>query len=150
MAALYPYVEAVLDHEYGRRDGTRRWEHESIGYSFRRYRESWVLHIVPGWVFTHNGPEDMLRGPGVGKLATKRAARDYNQQVSNHLYFWLWVIARGQDLASIDPHVGAISVEGRLLSYDALDAPTPLGPPGADRSRNDHHEPAEMEERQAA
>lgn len=133
-----------------RRDGTRRWEHESIGYSFRRYDQSWVLHIVPGWVFTHDGQENMLRGPGVGKLATKRAARDYNQQVSNHLYFWLWVIARGQDVAVIDPHAGAVSVEGRLLSYEALDAPTPLGPPGAERIRDDDQDPPEIEERRAA
>lgn len=124
-----------------RRDGTRRWEHESIGYSFRRYGTHWVLHIVPGWVFTHDGDGDMLRGPGVGKLATKRAARDYNQQVSNHLYFWLWVIARGQDVASIDPHVGAVSVEGHLLSYDSLGAPSPLGPPGEARAADDDEQP---------
>lgn len=132
-----------------RRDGTRRWEHESIGYSFRRYGESWVLHIVPGWVFTHDGIEDMLRGPGVGKLSTRRAARDYNPQVSHHLYFWLWVLARGQQVASIDPHTDAVSVEGRLLSYDAIDAPVPIGPPGLERVEASHDEP-DIDEREAA
>jgi hypothetical protein len=134
-----------------RRDGTRRWEHESIGYSFRRYEESWVLHIVPGWVFTHDGLEAMMRGPGVGRLATRRAARDYNPQVAHHLYFWLWVLARGQTAAPIDPHTGAVSIEGRLLAYDAVDAPAPMGPPGAERVDDAPAEDADADdERKAA
>jgi NAD-dependent SIR2 family protein deacetylase len=133
-----------------RRNGTRRWEHESIGYSFRRYLDSWVLHIVPGWVFTHNGVDDILRGPKVAKLATRRAARDYNPQVANHLHFWLWVLTRGQEVASVDPLVGAVSLEGRLLSYDAIDAPVPLGPPTLETVVDEDAEVAEVAEQEAA
>lgn len=130
--------------------GTRRWEHESIGYSFRRYLDSWILHIVPGWVFTHDGVEDIMRGPKVARLATRRAARDYNPQVANHLHFWLWILTRGQEVASIDPLVGAVSLEGRVLSYDAIDAPVPLGPPTLEPVVDEDAQPAEVAEREAA
>lgn len=133
-----------------RRDGTRRWEHESIGYSFKRYADSWVLHIVPGWVFTLDGVEDIMRGPKVARLATRRAARDYNPQVANHLHFWLWVLTRGQEVASIDPLVGAVSLEGRVLSYDAIDAPVPMGPPTLEPVVDQDARPAEVAEREAA
>ena len=134
----------------GRGGRTRRWEHESIGYSFRRYLDSWVLHIVPGWVFTDDGVEKIMRGPKVGKLATRRAARDYNPQVANHLHFWLWVLTRGQEVASIDPLVGAVNLEGRVLSYDAIDAPVPLGPPTIEPVVDRPVEPAEVAEQEAA
>jgi hypothetical protein len=133
-----------------RRDGTRRWEHESIGYSFRRYLDSWILHIVPGWVFTHDGAEENMRGPQVARLATRRAARDYNPQVANHLYFWLWVLTRGQEVASIDPLVSAVSLEGRVLSYDAIDAPAPMGPPTLEPVVDEDAEAAEVAGEEAA
>jgi NAD-dependent SIR2 family protein deacetylase len=136
------------------RDGgqPRRWEHESIGWSFRRYDGGWVLHIVPGWVFTHDGGEDMMRGPGVGKLAVRRAARDYNAQVSHHLHFWLWVLTRGQELASIDPYSDAVSLEGHLLSYEVPGAPAPQGPPTIDAAEEeaDAEDDVADEELQAA
>ncbi|MGV1047051.1 MAG: SIR2 family protein [Solirubrobacterales bacterium] len=113
-----------------REDGrARRWEHESLSWSFRRYGDSWVVHVVPGWVFTDDGRWAMMRGPKVSKFAVRRAARDYNAQVSHHLHFWLWVLTRGQDLAPIDPLAEAVSIEGRLLSYDVIGAPVPTGPP---------------------
>jgi hypothetical protein len=109
-----------------RRDGTRRWEHESVGFSFRRYSGDWALHLVPGWTFTHDGRDHFMRGPRVASLATRRAARDYNPQVSNHLYFWLWVLTRGQQRASIDPFNDAVTVAGRFMTLDTVDVPAAL------------------------
>ncbi len=135
-----------------REDGrARRWEHESVSWSLRRYGDSWVLHVVPGWVFTNDGEWNMMRGPKVGKFAVRRAARDYNAQVSHHLHFWLWVLTRGQDLASIDPLAEAVSLEGRLLSYDVIGAPVPTGPPTIMREAEEIDEIDEIdEERRAA
>jgi Putative ATP-dependent DNA helicase recG C-terminal/SIR2-like domain len=106
-----------------RRDGQRRWEHESVAFSFRRYGQDWALHLVPGWTFTHDGVDHFMRGPRVAALATRRAARDYNPQVSNHLYFWLWAVTRGQDSASIDPFGDAVNVGGRFITLETTDMP---------------------------
>lgn len=135
-----------------REDGrARRWEHESVSWSFRRYGDSWVLHVVPGWVFTDDGDWKMMRGPKVAKFAVRRAARDYNAQVAHHLHFWLWVLTRGQDLAPMDPFAEAISIEGRLASYDVIGAPVPTGPPTSMREDDDAGPAEEIdEERQAA
>jgi hypothetical protein len=113
-----------------RRDGTRRWEHESVGFSFRRYGEDWALHLVPGWTFTHDGREQFMRGPRVASLSTRRASRDYNPQVANHLYFWLWVLTQGQEQASIDPLAGAVTLGGRLLTVASAEVPAAI--PGFD------------------
>lgn len=75
----------------------RYWEHEAIRFGFDRYGEIWVLHLVPGYVFTVNGSTKLIEGTRVGSLATRRAARDYNPQVHNDLIFWLWVLSQGTD-----------------------------------------------------
>lgn len=75
----------------------RYWEHEAIRFGFERFGNAWVLHLVPGYVFTVNGSFKLVEGPRVGPLATRRAAHDYNQQVHNDLIFWLWVLAQGTD-----------------------------------------------------
>jgi len=128
----------------------RRWEHESIGWSFRCHGGNWVVHIVPGWVFTHDGAQAMMKGPGVSRLAVRRAARDYNAQVANHLHFWLWVLTRGLEVTPIDPYSGAVGLDGHLLSYDAVGAPVPLGPPTITPVEPDIAKDIDGEKREAA
>ena len=117
-----------------KRDRTRqtRWVHEACRFSFRRHGDDWVLHLVPAWVFTHDGYQHLLRGPGVGRLATRRSAREYNSQVANHLYFWLWALAGEDAEVSIDRHAAAVSLSARLLAVEAPNAPTPLSSLGLD------------------
>lgn len=103
-----------------------RWEHESLRFSFRRYGNEWMLHLVPGWVFTHDGRDDLMRGPKVARLATRRSARDFNPQVANDLYFWVWVLAEGRESTALDPR-GSVLIASRLEFVDVLDAPTPVG-----------------------
>jgi Putative ATP-dependent DNA helicase recG C-terminal/SIR2-like domain len=79
----------------------RYWEHEAVRFSFSRFGDTWALHLVPGYVFTVNGFKP-IEGPKVGSLATRRAARDYNQQVHNDLIFWLWVLAQGSGHCLLD------------------------------------------------
>ena len=80
----------------------RYWEHEAIRFGFDRYGDAWVLHLVPGYVFTVNGSTKLIEGTRVGSLATRRAARDYNQQVHNDLIFWQWVLSQGTDHFLLD------------------------------------------------
>lgn len=103
-----------------------RWEHESLRFSFRRYGNRWALHLVPGWVFTHDGRKQLMRGRKVARIATRRSARDFNPQVANDLYFWLWVLTGGDELAALDPD-RAIVLESSLHATEVFDAPTPVG-----------------------
>ena len=108
----------------------RYWEHEAVRVRFRRYGDAWVLHLVPTMVFTTDGERDLLRGPRVGPLATRRLARDYNPQVHNDIYFWRWVLVNGDE--ALDLGEGAVRVGSRFLTRDVVDAPPATGGLGAD------------------
>jgi hypothetical protein len=80
----------------------RYWEHEAVRFAFEQFGDTWALSLLPGYVFTVDGRHQLVAGPKVGPLATRRAARDYNPQVHNDLVFWLWVLARGAETLSLD------------------------------------------------
>jgi hypothetical protein len=108
---------------------TRYWEHEAVGYRFRRFGEEWGLMLVPGWLFTHDGKRKLLKGPRVGPLTTRRAARDYNPQVANDLIFWLATLTEGQPTRILDDDTGAIELGQKLVAVEVANAPAA---PGAD------------------
>jgi hypothetical protein len=93
-----------------------------------------------------------MRGPKVASLATRRAARDYNPQVSNHLHFWLWVLTRGQERASIDPFDDAVTVAGRFITLDSVNVPAALAGFEADTGDSDDvaEEIADLDDTEAA
>jgi hypothetical protein len=103
----------------------RFWEHEAIRFRFRRYGDTWLLHVVPTIVFTKDGESELLKGPKVGPLATKRMARDYNPQVQNDLYFWRWVLGEGEQENALDS--GSVRLRAELLDRSVVDAPHALG-----------------------
>ena len=103
----------------------RYWEHEAIRFRFRRYEGDWLLHIVPTIVFTKDGDADLLKGPKVGPLATRRMARDYNPQVQNDLYFWRWVLSEGEGENALD--AGAVWLRADLPNVAVVDAPHAVG-----------------------
>jgi NAD-dependent SIR2 family protein deacetylase len=98
----------------------RYWEHEAIRFSFRRLGLDWILHLVPTIVFTKDGNTDLLKGPKVGPLVTRRMARDFNQQVQNDLYFWRWVFARGERAADLGE---GVRLQAEFVACDIVDAP---------------------------
>jgi hypothetical protein len=108
----------------------RYWEHEAVRVRFRRYGDAWVLHLVPTIVFTTDGEGDLLGGPRVGPLATRRLARDFNAQVQNDIYFWRWVLV--SDREALELGAGAIRIGSRFLTRDVVDAPPATGGLGAD------------------
>jgi hypothetical protein len=71
------------------------WEHEALGYQFRRFGMTWSLILEPGYVFTFDGKRGLLAPEKINKLSTKRASRDYNSAVLNDLSFWAWLLAGG-------------------------------------------------------
>ena len=95
------------------------WEHEAIWFGFERFASTWALRILPGYVFTVDGAERLLEGRRVGALATRKAARDFNQQVLNDLVFWTWVFGGGRDSFEIETGAQAgISVLTALSSCE--------------------------------
>jgi len=92
------------------------WEHEAIWFGFERFKRTWALRILPGYVFTMDGREELMDHLRVGALATRKAARDFNQQVLNDLVFWSWVLASGRDSFDIATGGTPISVLAGLAS----------------------------------
>lgn len=91
-------TRTVVKARGSRKDGTPSyWEHTSIGYRFEKLADTWVLILVPGYVFTFNGRRGLLQSDRVNRLSTRRAARDYNSNVHHNLVFWLWVLSGGRD-----------------------------------------------------
>lgn len=74
----------------------RYWEHQSFSFMFERFAGTWALQILPGYVFTRDGYKDFVSGDRVNALSTKRASRDYNYKVHTDLFFWVWVMAGGE------------------------------------------------------
>lgn len=101
----------------------RHWVHEAVRASFRKYGDTWVLHLVPTIVFTTDGYGNLLRGPKVSPMATRALARDFNPQVHNDLYFWRWVLCGEEPEAA----VGAMTIRASFPGWDALDAPQAIG-----------------------
>lgn len=103
---------------------TRYWEHHAMRFQYRRFGRQWGLLVVPGWVFTTDGFRDILRGPRVGPLSTRRSARDYNPNVANHLNFWAWTLCQGLDEVTLPG--GAVKIERGFLSRQLAGSP-PVG-----------------------
>lgn len=108
-------------------DRIRYWEHEALGFRFRRFGTDWGLLLVPGWLFTRDGDREFLRGPRVTRLATRRSARDFNPQVTNDLIFWVRTLIGDADEVLVDDDTGAVAISGKPLSVEFLPAPPAPG-----------------------
>ena len=102
-------------------ENIRFWEHQAMRFQFRRFGADWGLLLVPGWVFTTDGCRDILRGPRVGPLSTRRAARDYNPNVLSHLHFWAWTLCQGASEVTLPG--GAVQLNGGFLSRQVAGSP---------------------------
>lgn len=77
------------------KERVRYWEHKAFYYSVKRLGNQWGLLIEPSYVFTLNGERVLLASERVGRLATKKASRDYNISVLNDIIFWAYRLANG-------------------------------------------------------
>jgi len=71
------------------------WEHDAIRFSLGAFGPAIALTVVPTYVFTIDGQDALVHPDRMGRLVTRATARDYNQQVHNHLVFWAWVLSEG-------------------------------------------------------
>lgn len=94
------------------------WVHEAIWFGVERFGPQYVLRVLPGYVFTTDGREELLNHKRVGALATRKAAKDFSLQVYNHLVFWAWVLSNGQDQFLIPTGAQPISVKASFASCD--------------------------------
>lgn len=101
------------------------WEHEALGYQFRKFGADWVLLLEPGYVFTFDGKKGLLAPEKINKLSTKRASRDYNSAVLNDLSFWTWLLGGGAT-SSFN-----LNVSGEHLPFALEAEDTSILPPGA-------------------
>lgn len=109
-------TKPVISKKTGR---TVYWEHEALWFGFEYFGGTWALRILPGYVFTIDGEENLLHHTRVGALATRKAARDYNLQVHNDLVFWAWVLAGGQDSFSVSTGADApVLIRGTVSSCE--------------------------------
>ena len=93
---------------------------EVAGISFECLADTWVLQILPGYVFTTDGRYDPLNSQRVTALATRRASRDYNSHVHNDLVFWTWVISGGEaGMYTLDSHDGFAYANQQAEGKDA-------------------------------
>jgi len=104
----------------------RYWQHMAVRFSVRRFGSQWGLLLVPGWVFTMDGLRWFLRGPRVGPLSTRLTAHEYNQTVTNHLYFWLAMLV-GDDSTIRLPYSG-LELSRDLVSRQITGAPSITSP----------------------
>jgi hypothetical protein len=65
----------------------RFWVHHAVTLDIRSFGGRWYLKIEPGYIFTHDGI-NFIASDKIGRLNTKRKAREWNNAVLNHLIFW--------------------------------------------------------------
>jgi len=117
----------------------RFWQHDAVRFRFRRYDDSWLLHLIPTVVFTVDGRHELFKGGRMGAWATRALARDYNPQVQADLYFWRWVLCGEEIKTALD---GEVCLRSSFPARDLIDAPAADG-----WSPDEVHEPADVFER---
>jgi hypothetical protein len=103
------------------------WEHHAVRWRFRRFGPDWYLLLLPGWVFTKNGQEQLLGGERITSLSTRRAAKDYNTQVSSHLFFWAAILVGEEPAQTLVDGSGVVALERSPLTTHVAGAPPARG-----------------------
>jgi hypothetical protein len=74
-----------------------------------------------------DGQEQLLGGERITSLSTRRAARDYNTQVSSHLFFWAAVLVGEEPAQALADGSGVVALERNPLSIHVAGAPPARG-----------------------
>lgn len=124
------------------------FEHSALSWQFRRFDDEWYLFLLPGWAFTKDGQEEQLAPRRVTSLSTRRAARDYNANVSAHLFFWAYVLTDGEDEMVLRDGGASVAISGRPLSAHIAGMPaTPgSGEPSKEEFDDDDVETEDLED----
>jgi len=126
--------------------GVIYFEHSALSWQFRRLGDEWYLFLLPGWAFTRDGSEDHLPPRRVTSLSTRRAARDYNANVSAHLFFWAHVLTQGHAEAVLQDGGSGVAISAQPLTAHMAGMPATPGtgePP--DDVYCDHDDPGNFD-----
>lgn len=103
------------------------WEHHAVRWRFRRFGPDWYLLLLPGWVFTKDGLDQLLGGERITSLSTRRAAKEYNTQVSSHVFFWAAVLVGEESAQTLADGSGVVALERSPLTTHVVGAPPARG-----------------------
>jgi hypothetical protein len=103
------------------------WEHHAVRWRFRRFGPDWYLLLLPGWVFTKDGEDQLLGGERITSLSTRRAAKEYNTQVSSHVFFWAAVLVGEESAQTLADGSGVVALERSPLTTHVVGAPPARG-----------------------
>lgn len=103
------------------------YEHSALSWQFRRLGDEWHLFLLPGWAFTRDGLGHQLPPRRVTSLSTRRAARDYNANVSAHLFFWAYVLSGGRDEAVLRDGGSSVALSSQPLTAHMAGMPETPG-----------------------
>ncbi|TMB96011.1 MAG: hypothetical protein E6J42_09730 [Chloroflexi bacterium] len=105
-------------------DVRRYCEHKAARFALERESGSWLLSIVPTFVFTRDGGRDRVIGREASSLATRASTEEYNDKVRFDLVFWSSVLCDGQPTAHLDAGGTTIELSARPIVTEV----TPLHP----------------------
>jgi hypothetical protein len=101
-----------------------RWKHLAARLPVMDVGGHFFVVIRPTLVFTGDGTVDtIIRGPGIGPLATKYLGRERNQHLLYHLHFWAHVLGGGKtpirmragdQMLIVDPQPVAVNAFGGI------------------------------------
>lgn len=114
------------------------WEHKAFSWQWMSFGEQWAVIVNPGYAFTKDGRRKALGRDRINVLSTRRAARDYNQNVHQDVTFWAAVITMGEDapvaLKAVFAEGGAVPeiIIGNRAPVALVSAPAFARSPDAD------------------
>ena len=80
-------------------------------------------------------------------LSTRRAARDYNANVSAHLFFWAHVLTAGEDEVVLRDGGASVAISGQPLTAHIAGMPaTPGSGEPSDEDLDDDTETEDLED----
>lgn len=94
------------------------WVHHACRAAFCEIGGHFFLRLTPAYVFTRDG-NALLAGKEAGALSTSRKSKDRNYQVLNHLMFWLWFLAEGNDEITLTLDDSELIVAASYLQGEA-------------------------------
>ncbi len=83
-------------YQYVDKNGIKRfWVHHAVSFEIKSFGGRWFLKIEPCYVFTKDGT-NFVASSKVGRLNTRKKAKEWNRAVLNHLIFWREILSEGK------------------------------------------------------
>jgi hypothetical protein len=95
-------------------------EHKAARFEFEREGRSWLLSIVPTFVFTRDGGRDRITGRAASSLATRASTEEYNDKVRFDFTFWTSILCDGQAAALLDAGGATIEITARPIVTEVM------------------------------